>query len=268
MGPQALRFLASAAIAAGALWGQQASDQLAFYNVAICTKVVPGKSVDHGQYVSDLRKLTQARADAGELVSWSLLRSVIPAGDESCCDYVSLTTYKGMPGPPTSREDLAAGLSKAGFKISADEYIARRSAVSRLVSIEMWRPLISVGESRKGHYLYVNFMKVHKMADYVKFEREVWKPMAEQWTKEGAQSGWGFSVAMLPAGTDVKYAALSADIYPSWEAVFKTRSLSTMFNKVHAGKNYDELVGQMGKLRDLARRELLVVEEKVTPAKK
>jgi hypothetical protein len=56
---------------------------------------------------------------------------------------------------------------------------------------------------------------------------------------------------------------VSADIYPSWEAVFKARSLKEMFDKVHAGKDYEQTVGGMGKLRDLAQRELVYIEERV-----
>src|SRR5262249_6739906 len=130
--------------------------------------------------------------------------SVIPVGEEARCDYVSLTTYQGVPGKPLTRDDLTKGIERAGLKITPDEYYSRRAAVSKLISIEMWRPLISVGQPANGNYVFVNFMKVHKMNDYVRFERDVWKPMAEQWTKEGDQSGWGFSVALLPGGTDLK----------------------------------------------------------------
>jgi hypothetical protein len=116
----------------------------------------------------------------------------------------------------------------------------------------------------KGNYFFVNHMKVHNPAEYIKFETEVWRPLAEEWLKEGSQSGWRFSTLLLPSGTDVKYTALSIDIYPTWEAVFKRRSMQETFNKVHAGKDYDQVMGGMGKLRDLAQRDLMYVEEVVT----
>jgi hypothetical protein len=261
----ALRFFASALLA-GAVWAQPAA-QPAFYNTAICTKTPPGAdAAQRSRYFSDLGKLMKSRVEAGEAVSWSLMRSVIPAGEDARCDYVSLTTYQGTPGKPATREDLIKGIERSGLKISPDEYYTRRAGVSKLVSIEMWRPLISIGQAAKGNYLYVNFMKVHKMADYVKFESEVWQPMAAQWIKEKAMTSWNFSLAMLPGGTDVKYAALSVDVFPDWESAFKRRSLTAMFKKVHAGKSTDQ-IESMDKLRDLARREMYVIEERFSSRK-
>lgn len=257
----------AAAFAAVTLCGQQ-QQSTPIYQRAVCIKINQGKVAEYLQFVQDATlKFMQARADSGEITSWVLLRSVIPAGAEAHCDFVALTTRSGSPVAPMSRESAGAVLRKAGLGMSAEEYVARRDSLSRPVSTEIWRRSLLTGHPAKGHYIYTNFMKVHNMPDYAKFERDVWLPMAEEWIKEGSMSGWGVSVAVLPGGTEVKYAARSADIFPTWDAAFKPRNLQETFAKVHAGKDYRETMSGLSKLRDLARRELWVILEIVTPAR-
>lgn len=261
MNTRFLSYTAATALLAAGLYAQQPKP---VYQTVNCLKVLPGKGAEYRAWVAGtVTKIMQARADAGEIVSWSSLRSVMPAGTEARCDYRSVTMVEGTPPAPAGAEEIGRALQKAGIKMTGAEYIAKRDSLYRLVASEMWRPRHRVGAPAKGHYLYLNYMKVHKMADYVKFENDVWKPLAEEWVKEGAQSGWLFSTSFLPGGTEVKYQAVSADIYPSWEALFKTRSGADTFKKVHPGKNYNEVMGSMSGLRDLARRELFVIEQRV-----
>jgi len=262
MRKQWLLVTASAVLLTGGLNAQQPAN----YQIVVCVKAAPGKLAEYRQFVTETgKKIAETRAKAGEIVYWSLLRSVMPAGDEARCDYRIATMYEGLPPRTNDQSGLANTLEKAGLKMSAEQYLAKRNSLSRLVSMELWNPRVRLGQPQKGHYLFLNHMKVHNAAEYIKFETEVWRPMAEQWIKEGSQSGWAFSTVILPGGTDVKYPAVSADIYPTWEAVFKPRTtLKEMFQKVHAGKDYEQTVGSMGKLRDLAQRELMYIEERVT----
>jgi hypothetical protein len=106
-------------------------------------------------------------------------------------------------------------------------------------------------------------MKVLDSPKYTEFERTVWRPLAEEWVKQGAMSGWIFATKMLPAGSDTVYTAYSADMFPSWQATFTSRPGRPIFEKVHPGKNYDEAMAEMSKMRSLAQRELWVVVERV-----
>jgi hypothetical protein len=252
----------SAIVMAGQLLGQP---QPVYFQTLNCIKVLPGKRAEYRQFVEDTtRKVMQVRADAGEILSWTLLRSVMPAGEEARCDYMVSSMYEGTPRAPIGREEMDSQLKKAGVKMNASDFAAKRDTLTRLVSTELWRPRIRVGQPQKGHYLFLNYMKVHDAAEYFDYENTIWRPMAEEWVKEGSLSGWVFSTKVMPSGTDTVYAAYSADMFPSWDAAFKTRPMQAMFNKVHAGKNYQQTTARLTKLRDLARRELLVVEDRVT----
>ena len=78
----------------------------------------------------------------------------------------------------------------------------------------LFTPSGSVASSRKreqddANYFFVNHMRVHNNAEYVKFETEVWRPIAEEWIKEGSQKGWRFNTLLLPSGTEACPASIS-----------------------------------------------------------
>ena len=262
MGKRLLITAVSAVLLAGAIHAQQTGP--AYHQVMNCVKVAPGKLADFRQLVSEVSKpLAEARVSAGEIVSWTLLRSVMPAGTEARCDYSISTIYPALPPAPASAESLAASMKKAGIKMSAADYLARRNAISHLVATEMWRLRVRAGQPKVGDYVFLNHMKVHNYADYVKFETEVWHPLAEQRIKDGAMRGWIFATLMLPAGTDTKYTAYSADIYPNWAAAFAGGSMEATFKKAHPDKDFSQTMGGLSKLRDLAQRDMLVIEQRI-----
>jgi hypothetical protein len=251
-----------------AIWmmaGQlEAQQQPVYYQTLNCIKVKPGKGREWTQFERDTSmKVAQMRADAGEILTWSLLRSVMPAGQEARCSHMIATLSEGSPRAPLGPEGFEKALQKAGVNMTASDWTAKAISLASLVSTEMWRPRIRVGAPQKDHYLFLNYMKVHDAPEYNDFENNVWRPMAEAWVKEGSQSAWIFATKVLPSGTETTYTAYSADIYPSWDAAFKQRSTQTTFEKVHSGKNYQQTMTRLGKVRDLARRELWVVVERV-----
>jgi len=256
--------LSAATVMAVSLCAQQQPSPL--YQTVNCVKLQPGKtSVELRQFVDEAAiPMQQVRANAGEILTWSLLRSVIPAGDEARCDYV-MSTIAENPPRVQSPEDLSTQLERAHIKMTGPDFIARRNSLTRLVATELWRPLIRVGQPQKGNFVYVNMMRELNAPEYRKFEKEVWQPMAEAWVKDGTMTGWMMAVKQLPGGTDVKYTAMSADMFPTVEAALRWSGIQTMFEKIHPGQNYQsDFIERVGKLRSLAERQLFVVQERVT----
>lgn len=236
-----------------------------YFQTLVYIKTPPGKGPDYVQFSAETtRKLMQSRANVGEIFSWTLLRAVMPVGQEARADYLVSILSEGSPRPPLSNPEMDEALKKAGIAMSAEEYIDKRASLTTLVAQEMWRIMSRVGAPQKGHYLVLNHMKVKDAAAYTEFERTVWQPMAEEWVRQGAMSGWIHATKMLPSGTETPYSAYTADMYPSWKTAFAEREpLKSVFEKVHAGKNYNETFENGMKLRELARRELWVVVDRV-----
>jgi len=242
-------------------------DQPGGLHTVVCLKLQAGKQLEFREFTAnDTRKVMQASVDAGDFSAWYLFRSVYPLGLEARCDYYSVTVHKGTPPDPSVSTRLDAAIRKSGVSMTLSEYLAKRSSLTTLVSSEIWRTAIQIAAPEKGDYLYVNSMKVHNMNDWMDMERRVWKPMAESWVKDGIMRAWMVNRPVLPAGTDLKYQAVTLDVYSSWESALKSRSVSDTFKKIHPTRNQETTFEAINKSRDLALRELLYVQDKVVAA--
>jgi hypothetical protein len=235
------------------------------YLSSACIKVAPGKLQEFRTFVTDYSlKVNTHLVNKGRATSYSLLRAVMPQGEESRCDYIVVTTYTGAPATPLARGEQDKILQSAGVNITWADFVAKRTQLTKLVATELWRTRERVGSIEKGDYMFLNRMRVHNPAEYVKFEQDVWKPVAEQMVKDGNLKAWSFTTLVLPSGTDVQINAVTADVFGSWQAVFAQRPLRESWEKALPNKNIDETMNALSKLRDLARRDLYVVEERVS----
>ncbi|MBL8294764.1 MAG: hypothetical protein JNN08_23160 [Bryobacterales bacterium] len=253
--------LIPALLSAGQLGAQT---QPAIFQTVSCVKVERGKQREFREHVTGpMKKLAQMRMNAGTLLSWSLLRTVVPAGEEAPCDYSIIYTAQGSPYQIPGREQTEKDLKAAGVNMSVDQYYEAQYRLAKLASRIIWQNHHRVGTIEKGSHLYVNWMKVHDMPGYVKFEREVWLPMAEAMIKSGTMKAWVFGTKVMPAGAEEPYMAFSADVFADWKAAFGPRGIREAFEKAHPGKNIQEVMGGLNKLRTLARRHLVVVEDRI-----
>lgn len=240
----------------------------AYYQAMTLVKTMPGKGNEWVKLVRDTTmKVAQMRADSGEIVSWTLLRAVMPAGQEARADYIISTLYQGVPPAPVGGTAMADAWKKAGVTMTTDQASAIRNSTSSLVSSEMWRINSRAGAPAKGHYIMINFMKVKDANGYRDFANSVSKPIAEERVKGGDMSGWLRATRVVPSGTDQAYSSYTADMYPTWAAVFGGRPAQEVFEKVFPGKNGQDSIAAGNKVRDLAKRELWVVQERVTKSK-
>jgi hypothetical protein len=257
------------AIAAALSFGSQIQAQTTAAAAPVTTQKVWFVKVNQGknqEWLKLLRevsmKTAQVRADAGEIISWTVLRSEYPAGEEARADYMISEISAG--NPKSGGMSTADQYKKAGITMTVEEVSAKRNELSHLVASELWRPRIYNGSAHKGDYLTVNYMKVHDEKSYADLERNVWSPLSQEWIKQGAMTGWLYATKMLPSGSDTVYTTRTVDMYPSLEAVYADRKFDDTFAKVHPGKKIDDVMAQMEKARDLGRRELWRVVERVT----
>jgi hypothetical protein len=246
---------------------QQAST--GFHSVA-CIKVKPENNNEFRKWAAgDVHKLAQSRVDGGAVSQWLLLRAVIPSGTSAECDYVIVTMYPGVPPQPMGLEELDAALKKAGISMTAQQYVDRRSALTTLVSNNMFQNRAFVGGFKKGDYFVVNYMKASNMGDYVAFEKKAWQPMAEALDKENLRSGWSLNTMVFPGGTDVKFNAVTVDVYPTWESIFNGdfRHFYELWQKVHPDMEFGTTFEQYNKLRHQGDIDIYVLQDSITSTK-
>jgi hypothetical protein len=239
-----------------------------FHTVA-CIKVSPEKAGDfHAWAASDLHKLAQERVDSGALSGWFLLKSVEPQGKAAECDYLSISMYPGAPPEPMGLDALGAALKKAGLTMSAQQFVDRRDALTKLISNSLFQNRALVGSMKTGDYLVVNYMKAPDVEEWVAFEKKVWQPMAEALVKDGVTAGWSLNVQVLPGGSDLRFQGVTVDFYSSWDAIFKPDpQFAERFRRVHPDMDFGTTFEKFGRLRTIEAIQLLSVADMVAPAK-
>jgi hypothetical protein len=262
------RILVCAALAAAfstALVAQVASPATTGYHTVNCVKVLPGKNAEYSKFLTeDVRKVAQARVDAGAITTWLVLRTVMPQGSEAECDYVLVSFYAGLPNPPLGGEALTTALHQAGLQMSADEYNERRNALSTLVYNDITQYQILVGQAHKGDYLIFNSMKVGDIDEWIAYEKKVWQPIAEAQVKEGVRAGWALNVQVFPMGSKDKHLASTVDIYPTWASMFTDPGFGERFKKVHPDMELGTTFEHFQKLRTIESTVLYQVDDVVS----
>lgn len=263
------RWIQCAALAAACSFILSAQQAPSGFHTVNCVKVKPEKSAEFHKWVSEaVTKLAQSRVESGAISTWYLLRAVEPAGESAQCDYLTVSVYPGAPPEPLAGEQLSAALKKAGLSITAAEYRAQRDAVATLVSTTMMVNEGSVGKANKGGYLVVNYMKTANLDGWLKLEKELWKPIAEEMVKDGATGGWSLNIRYLGLNSDLPWQGVTVDVFPSWDAVFKDDpKFADRVKKVHPDKDPNAMLEQFGKARTMVRSELYAVEDLITCCK-
>ncbi len=264
--PRLLLSVAIAAAFSATLFAQQPS---AGYHTVACLKVKAEKTAEFRKWAAeDAHKLAQSRVDSGAVSTWLLLRSIMPQGHSAECDYVAVTMYPGTPAQPLGLEELGAALKKAGLTVSAQEFVDKRNSLTTLISNNLYQNQATVGAMKKGDYFMVNEMKVHNMEDYLAYEKKVWKPLAEEMAKDGVRSGWSLNTQVLPNGSDLVYDAVTVDVFPTWDSIFKDDTkFAERFKKTHADMELGTTFEQYEKLRTIVSSKLYALDDVVTPAK-
>lgn len=210
--------------------------QPAPYSRDICVKVKDGKGAEYAAYLQDVTvKLARVRIDSGMYSSFVIAQAVAPAGRSARCDYHLVYGSMGFPPQGPGPEQTVADMKKAGITMTRQQSIAKRDETSFLVGVDIWRGQQNVGTSAKGGYARLNYYKTKpgaSVGDWLRLEGTGWKPLAEAIAKEFG-TGWIVASLAMPGGTDLPYNGLTADIFPSWDALGKGFPVRATWNKIH-----------------------------------
>lgn len=142
--------------------------------------------------------------------------------------------------------------------------------VARLISLWVFiaglmTPYTVSCQSNDRLYVQAAFMKVKSgmNAEYVKLEREIWKPIHQERVKQGKITGWQISEVMYPAGSDREYDFVVVSLVRGW------KNIETMWDgmdEIAKKVLTKEQLARMDKTeqtRDMIRVELWAVEDMV-----
>jgi hypothetical protein len=102
----------------------------------------------------------------------------------------------------------------------------------------------------------VNFMKANpaKVDDYLRLERETWKPVHQERIRTGQMRSWALYGVQYPFGSAHEYDFVTIDTYPSLAEA--ERDIAPVFAKVHPSTAIAEVGRRTGEARNLVRGEV------------
>jgi hypothetical protein len=234
-----------------------------------CIKVAPGKAAEYEAFLHDaVVPLARARVESGESAWFIAEAAVSPAGTSAACDYRLVYGYKGLPPEALSKEALAAALKLAKLNLTVDDFIARRTALTQLVGVDIWWFIDGIGsKNEKGNYVRINHynVKYGQMAEWTKLETTYWKAVVEAWQKAGGKGGWVVNGLMMPGGDRVPYNAATVDFFPDWNALMQGVPVEQLWPKVHPTTPVNDLFDRLEKVRSIHDIEVYKILELVQP---
>jgi hypothetical protein len=233
------------------------------YMMVRCIKCPGGKGDAYRDYMlATTAKSMQVRANEGDINGWIFARAVIPSGEEAECDFVQMNLHKGFPPPSTP---IDPWFKKAGLKLDRKEWYANLGPISKLVWLQLWRGVQSVGEVQKGNFVRLDMLKVAPARN------DEWKRLQGEWQAAGRAAldqklitAWQADELILPSGSGYRYGARRVTAFPDWTAIGQVPDDQALVRRVLKGKA-PALLGREGRASELAQSALYEVVEVVRP---
>lgn len=230
------------------------------YLRSTCYKLQPGASGAEFEklHADGIQKLAQYRIKQGAVLRYALSRAVLPGGEQSECDYLMSFTYPGFP-PELVPENTAKFMKAGGATLPYDAYVAKSRSLVKNVATRIFLLRASAGNVPAGGYYHVNRMKIKDLQEWLKMERDLWKPVQEARVSDGQMSGWFSYTLVLPSGSGQVFDAATVDAFPSWEAQGTQKPLADYVKKAHPNMTMAQFLEPGTKARDLLVREVFKV---------
>lgn len=244
--------------------GNAQNDPTAFA-ITDLMKVKPGSEDKYLDLEKNIWKpMHQERINQGKITGWILYR-VLYTGTTDLYNYVTVTFF-----------DKAANLEDPWAGIDAKKILPGKDVDKAFAETLNCRDLVrsnlimkqdeAIPEAGAGpaKYIQVDFMKVKPGNDgaYLDVEKNIWKPVHQEFIKAGTRSGWSLWGNLYPAGSGTDYQYVTANFFTDFSKI-GAADYNDAFKKAHAGKDIDALNVQTGNSRDLVRSELWEVIDSV-----
>jgi len=140
------------------------------------------------------RTIHERRLQQGLIYGWYLIKKHF-TGTEDEYDYISVTIYPSFETMQAETPDNVF----AGFD---DDFFVKTESSRDLIRSEIYDTPIVTEVFKLPQYVLLTFMKVDQGNDdeYLKIEREIWKPVNEFKIKKGIQSTYSVYRQLYPGG--------------------------------------------------------------------
>ena len=203
------------------------------------------------------KPLHQERINQGKITGWVLYR-ILYTGTDDPYNYATVTLF-----------DKAENLEDPWSGIEAQKILPKRDVDKDMIETSKSRDLVKSNlitrldavypEGGPGafKYIQVDYMKVKpgNEAAYVDVEKNIWKPIHNEFIKAGSRVGWSLWSQVFPGGSALDHQFVTVNYFPDFQKI-GVADYTAAFGKAHAGKNIDEFDSKTANSRDLVRSEL------------
>jgi hypothetical protein len=228
-------------------------------------KVKPGAEDKYLDFAKNFWKpIHQERINQGKITGW-ILYKVLYTGTADLYNYVTVTFFDNPAKLENSWDGIDAKKILPGKDVDKafDEILKCRDLVRSNLIMKQDE---AVPETNSGatKYIQVDFMKVKPGNEgaYLDVEKNIWKPVHQEFIKAGTRAGWSLWSSVFPSGSGADYQYVTANFFSDFSKI-GAADYTDAFKKAHAGKDVDELNVKTGNSRDLVRSELWEVIDSV-----
>jgi hypothetical protein len=202
----------------------------------------------------------QHQVDYKKKIAWFCFEVLFPNGRDIEYNYVTVNVYgSGKDYFSQDGESWAEAFAYTHPGENIDEVMRDMTKSRDWVRTELFSFIDEAVPGTKptmSEYIHVNFMKTPngKEEEYVKMEREIFKPIHAADVASGGREDWALYSRMAPYGSQFDYNFITVDMHGNLDQLMSTQS-EALWKQVHPDKNIEDLFDKMVNLRSLVRQE-------------
>ena len=167
---------------------------------------------------SHASKIWKEKVKAGDVTAYALY-SVVTTSDDEGYNLISLQAANSINDfSKTNTVDFMKkampGIDEKSLSALAKSYTSLRTTVKT----EIYKVVDGIQAELQPYY-ELNFMKATpgQENEYVRQEKEIFKPIHQEFIKNGNKTGWGFSQLIVPVADGSKYNYVTSNAFADWD---------------------------------------------------
>jgi len=196
----------------------------------------------------------------GRIQGYYVLKVIMPIGSSSECDYEVVVTSNNinvlLDDTSAVLKNAIPGMTDDMVKGVNEQYNGIRTIVKK----EIYNTTDWIDITSSPKYIELDYMKPAdgKYSDYIKAERETWKPVHKERMKLGALSGWDLNEKIMPASDKEPFDVVTANFYDSLPMMLDAK-YAQAFKTVWPKMDINKVGTDIGALRTMVKSELLKI---------
>jgi hypothetical protein len=221
-------------------------------------KVAYGQEGEYEKLVREnIKPGMDARMKGGYILSWRFYKVHFRGGDERY-NYVSMV-YHDSWAKTEVKETMGDILRAGNPKIDAAPIVARLAVMRKPAGEAIYHreDFVSGRVTTPPKYSVIDFMKLKDdlYDEYVKIEKEEWKPVHQAMVDDNKRAGWTLWSLVLPYGQDPAHEYVTASAFATYEQIV-SGNFNDAYKKAHPGKDPQAALTRTLKSREQVKSEL------------